>query len=193
MKEKIYLPTVTEAILIPLLALIALLLSHYTLIKQKFFADETAVFANNYVSSLANYLDNPLLNSSGVFVFWMMVGTVGYALIAGLGIVIHAYTSDLKLHEYVRPVEGRSEKTEKLVRALLRSMALFGLIAWFVGTIWFVIPWVDIQFGDMLAYGYIPVGIMAYLVAVTSFFMPIFLARLFVLRNRVYEPEAPPF
>lgn len=193
MKEKIYLPTLTQAILIPFLTLLGLIVSHFTLIKNKFFVDGTAIVADNYVSSLASYLDNPFMNNAGVFIFWMLVGVVGYAIIAGLSMVIHAYTSNLTLDEYVRPIEGRSDKFEKFVRFILRSTALLGLIAWFVSTVWFVLPWVDIQFGEMIAYGYIPLGVMAYVVAVICFFMPIFLSRLFVLRNRVYEPELTPF
>ena len=191
MKEKIYLPTTTQVILIPFCVLVALLLSHYTLIKQKFFMDETGVIANEYVSSLAQYLDNPVVNGSGVFVFWMLVGIVGYAIVAGLGMIIHAYASDVTFSEYVRPVEGRSEKLEKFLRFLLRSIALFGLVAWFVGTVWFVLPWVDMQFGEMFAYGYIPIGIMAYLLMVVWLFVPIFLSRLFVLRTRVYDSASP--
>jgi hypothetical protein len=194
MKEKIYLPTLTQAILIPIITLLALLASNFTLIKQMLLNEGGATaIADTYVSSLGQYLDNPVMNSGGVFVFWVLVGVVGYAIVAGLGMIIHAYSSDLSFNEYVRPVAGRSEMLEKFVRFLLRSMALFGLIAWFVGTVWFVVPWVDQKFGEMLAYGYIPLGVVAYIVAATWFFMPIFLSRLFVLRTRVYDPESTPF
>ncbi len=194
MKDKIYLPTLTQTIAIPIVTFLALLASHYTLIKQVLLAEDGATaIADNYVSSLSQYLDNPVINSGGVFVFWMLVGVIGYALVAGVGMIIHAYSSDLSFSEYVRPVEGRSEKLEKFLRFLLRSMALFGLIAWFVGTVWFVLPWVDMQFGEMFAYGYIPLGIMAYFVMVAWLFVPIFLSRLFVLRARVYDPASPSF
>ena len=40
-------------------------------------------------------------------------------------------------------------------------------------------------------YGYIPIGIMAYLLMVVWLFVPIFLSRLFVLRTRVYDSASP--
>lgn len=193
MKDKIYLPTPMQAILIPILTLVGLVMTHYSLIQQKYFVTESAAIANVYISAYASYLDHPVINATGLFVFWLLVGAIAYVTVVGIGMVIHAYTSDLTPAQYINPVEGRSDRVERLIRFFLRSGALFLLVAWFIETFWFLLPWADAKFGEMIAYNYWPIGIMAYVILIVNFIAPIFFARLLFLRTRVFQLGEPPF
>ncbi len=193
MKDKIYLPTPMQAVLIPLLTLAGLVITHYSLIQQKYFITESAAIANVYIAAYASYLDNPVINNTGLFVFWLLVGALGYVVVVGIGMIIHSYASDLTPAQYIHPVEGRSDKIERSIRFFLRSAALFVLIAWFIETFWFLLPWVDTKFGEMIAYNYVPVGVMAYIILLANFFIPVFFSRLLMLRTRVFVPGEPPF
>ncbi|MCA9318675.1 hypothetical protein KDA06_03470 [Candidatus Saccharibacteria bacterium] len=188
MKEKIYLPTALEAILIPSSIVTLLILGNLSLIRQKILDSQTGTEAESFFTSLTAHLDTGFVNTAGVFLFWMFVGAITYAIISLLVAIVRAYTSELPMRHIfsTTPQSLALEKKEHTIRTLLKSAAGATALA-LVASSGKLIPWINEEFRAMITAGDYLAGLTSIAVGVVAIFVFIVLLRLFVLRTRLYD------
>ncbi|QQS69039.1 hypothetical protein IPP75_03900 [Candidatus Saccharibacteria bacterium] len=189
MKPKIYLPTAIQCIGLPLLVLLLTALANVTLIRQRFFSTDSGDIALGYVAMVGYRLDNDAVNGFGVFLFWALVGALGYAIAGLLVFLVHSFRSELDFKQYIAPMSSKSAGEAhrvEVIRLLVRSIALAGLIVWVVLSLSFAIPYLDKLGKELVVSGDVISGILLVVCGGIHVFIPILLSRLFLLRARVF-------
>lgn len=74
----------------------------------------------------------------------------------------------------------------EVIRLLVRSIALAGLIVWVVLSLSFAIPYLDKLGKELIVSGDVISGILLVVCGGIHVFIPILLSRLFLLRARVF-------
>ena len=80
---------------------------------------------------------------------------------------------------------GEAHRVE-VIRLLVRSIALAGLIVWVVLSLSFAIPYLDKLGKELIVSGDVISGILLVVCGGIHVFIPILLSRLFLLRARVF-------
>ncbi|MFZ2513760.1 MAG: hypothetical protein WAW63_04865 [Candidatus Saccharimonadales bacterium] len=189
MKPKIYLPTAIQCIGLPLLVLLLTALANVTLIRQRFFSTDSGDIALGYVAMVGYRLDNDAVNGFGVFLFWALVGALGYAIAGLLVFLVHSFRSELDFKQYIATMSSKSAGEAhrvEVIRLLVRSIALAGLIVWVVLSLSFAIPYLDKLGKELIVSGDVISGILLVVCGGIHVFIPILLSRLFLLRARVF-------
>lgn len=191
MKNKIYLPTLTELIAIPLGVTLLLILTNISGVRSLILSGSQAKIADSVTQNWGIALDKPFINQWGVFVFWMGVGIVVYSLIGLLGTIAHAYKSDVPAHEFLTATRRSSgvvarARHEAIVHMMLRSLAVGGIMLWLIVNFGFLIQLCTSLFLYAMQFRDIIVGLTVIIVASLNIFLFIVLARLFLLRTRVF-------
>lgn len=189
MKPKIYLPTAIQCIGLPLLVVILTALANVSLIRQKFFSTDSGDIALGYVAMVGYQLDNQAVNGFGVFLFWALVGALGYAIAGLLVFLVHSFRSELDFKQYIATMSSKSAGEAhrvEVIRLLVRSIALAGLIVWVVLSLSFAIPYLDKLGKELIVSGDVISGILLVVCGGIHVFIPILLSRLFLLRARVF-------
>ncbi len=189
MKQKVYLPTAVQAILLPIVLIVSFCLANSTLLRQRFFSTESGEAVLEYGYMLGYKLDNQAVNGFGVFLFWLFIGAIGYIASALIVFVVHSYRSELTFKQYVSsmsaPAVERARHTERM-RLLIRSGALAGIVAWIAGMVRYVLPLLQQNFRDLVLTNNILGGLLFLAIGSVALFVPVVLVRLFVLRVRVF-------
>jgi len=191
MKDKIYLPTLTELLATPLLVTLLLALMNFGDIRALLLSGTQTNIANSLTQNWSVVLDKPLINKWGVLVFWMGIGLVVYSLIGMLGTVAHAYKSDVPTKDFFTMAKSSPDtvaraRHEALIHMMLRSLAAGGILLWLIVNIGFLLQLFSrlflyaIQFHDFI------VGITVVIVASIDIFLLVVLCRLLLLRTRVF-------
>lgn len=187
MKDKIYLPTMLEAILTPTSLVVLLILSNLSLVKQKLLSGETGAETDSFFTGLAAHLDTTVVNKAGVFLFWMFVGAATYAIISLLVAIVRAYTSELPMRRIFDTTSHSLglEKRERTIRTIVKSTAGAAAVA-LVASSGKLISWLNEGFRAMLSTSDYLAGVLSVAVGTLAVFVFIVLLRLFVLRTRLY-------
>ncbi len=189
MKPKIYLPTAIQCIGLPLLALLLTALANVTLIRQKFFSTDSGDIALGYAAMVGYRLDNDAVNGFGVFLFWALLGALGYAVAGLIIFLVHSFKSELDFKQYVASMSSKSAgeaRRVEMVRVLLRSIALAGFVIWSIVSAAFMAPYLDKLGKELIVSGDVISGILLVVCGGIHVFIPILLSRLFLLRARVF-------
>lgn len=189
MKPKIYLPTAIQCIGLPLLVLLLTALANVTLIRQKFFSTDSGDIALGYAAMVGYRLDNDAVNGFGVFLFWALLGALGYAVAGLIIFLVHSFKSELDFKQYVASMSSKSAgeaRRVEMVRVLLRSIALAGFVIWSIVSAAFMAPYLDKLGKELIVSGDVISGILLVVCGGIHVFIPILLSRLFLLRARVF-------
>lgn len=181
-KDKFYTPTALEAFLFPFCIIVFGALLHLGQIRDRYFSTIRPSESLG-TSTLGRMLDNEIVNSAGVFIFWVIVGTIGYAFVVFAAMVGRAYRSDQPMQNYIQTA---ADKQNVMARYALRSVALTSGIAWLAFTLSYGLGWIDTQISKFIWNGDIIAAMLALTVGSCLLFVPIILVRLFVLRTRVF-------
>lgn len=182
-------PSTLEWITLPATVFALLLLTHLSLIINVYFGSGDGETIFGYASMIGYYLDNNFINTLGVFLFWVVVATGLYSFIAIVAYVVYAYKSDLGvkgLTNILSTVDSLKQHQQEAIRLVCRSAALAGMVAWITGMVRFGLPFLDRQTNQAIIDSNILQGLMVVVVGGILAFVPILLARLFVLRVRIY-------
>jgi hypothetical protein len=191
-KDRLYLPTLTELILIPIIVTLLLVLANLQAVRSIILSDTQTNIADTLVKNWSVTLDKPFINQWGVFVFWMGVGIIVYSLLGLLGGLLQAYRSDIPTRDFLRisqrnPNLGVMARQQELIHMLLRSFAVGLILLWGLANLGFAVKLLSnlflyaIQFNDFI------VGLTVVLVASFDVFLIIVLARLALLRTRIFD------
>jgi len=189
MKQKVYFPTAVEAFVLPVSLVVVFGLANATLLKQRFFSTESGQVVLGYGDMLGYKLDNQAVNGFGVFLFWVFVGAICYSSAALLLFIIHSFRSELTFKQYVSsmsaPAVERARHVE-MMRLLIRSAALAGILAWSAAMAKYVLPFLQHNFESFVLKSDIFAGVLFLVFGSVALFLPMVLTRLFVLRVRVF-------
>ncbi len=164
------------------------LLTHTSEIKSRYFSSETLEVTNSYASLVGQFLNNDIINSTGVFVFWMLIGSLTYGLIGLSIVIVHAYMSDkpLHVHHYVRTKADQDATRDVFMRFVLRSAGLAGFVFWVALNAAYVLRWLDAWTSDGLVNLNPVAGALLLGVGSLDVFACILMLRLSALRTRLF-------
>lgn len=182
-KEKIYTPTGLEMFLVPFCVVLFGVLTHVGQVRDRYFTNITTTQTLEYVSTVGRLLDNDFVNSTGLFLFWVIVGTIGYACVVFAAIVSRAYRSDEPIQNYIQTAADRQNIMD---RYAARSMALASGVAWLAFTLRYGLAWFDHTVSTAVWRQDVVAMLLAVVGGSIIAFVPVILVRLFVLRTRVY-------
>lgn len=156
-KEKIYAPTLYEAIFLTLIgaallitAVVLSALKSYDVLNYNFFSTT----AKNFVDTRLNFLNTPRWSTILTFVLWMICGILVYLAVWFVSIVFISYREDsLPLRGFLTP---RGYKRDKeiftvVARGLIRFLAILLSIIWFVVLLSTILPYLTIVFAGALS------------------------------------------
>ncbi len=189
MKEKVYTPSLVEFIGLPLLSVTLLVLSSLDVIRQKFFSSEVISMSEAYASTLGSKLNNEAANHLGMFVFYMFLGAIAYIVLCLCGIIIHSFASDKPVGRFVNPLPESTEhhvRQETIVRQMIRSIALAGLVTWLSANFLYIAGYVDTLFTTAVLQSNLLKVIGAIVIVSLDMFVAVLFMRLFLLRTRVF-------
>lgn len=189
MKPKIYLPTAIQCVGLPLLVLVFTALANVTLIRHRFFSTDSGDIALGYVAMVGYQLDNDAVNGFGVFLFWALVGALGYAVAVLLVFLVHSFRSELDFKQYIATMSSKSAGEAhrvEVIRLLVRSIALSGFIMWGIVSVSYAVPCLDKLGKELIVSGDVVSGLLLIVCGSLTLFIPIVLSRLFLLRARVF-------
>lgn len=189
-KDSIYSPTALELFALPAISLLLLSLKNSSLFYQRFVSDTDREIAVGVVNANIGYINNETVNRSGVFLFWVLVGAITYSLLALTTYIVKVYRSDVPmLHHtiFISPKTAAHTNEIRILRLIIRTVAAAMILALTVINVVIILPFLNMLFGvGILGDAYLLV-IAAVLGVAFDFFVFIFLARLFVLRRRVFS------
>jgi len=189
MKQKIYLPTALEALVLPITLTVVFCTANAGLMRQRYFSTESSEAMLGYGYMLGYKFDTPAVNGFGVFLFWVIIGAIGYAIAALIVLIVHSFLSELKFKQYISSMSAPTVKRARhleLTRLLIRSVAIAGIAAWFAAMVKYILPLLQQNFGSLLQQNDIVAGLSFVVVGSVALFLPIILMRLFVLRVRIF-------
>ena len=122
----------------------------------------------------------------------MGVGVIVYSLVGLLGTIAHAYKSDIPTRDFLTATRRSSgvvarAKHEQVVHIMLRSLAVGGILLWLIVNFGFLVQLLTSLFLYAIQFHDIIVGLTVVIVASLDVFLLIMLARLVLLRTRVFE------
>jgi len=189
MKQKIYLPTSLQYVLLPCITVSLLVLTNMQLIREQLSTGATGGTVAGYISAISRFLDSNIVSNVGVFIFWLFVGTVAYALIGMLVLIIHplitmAHVSQAVGHRSTKAVQ----KTKHLLftRFILRTIAAACLLAWLAANITFALRFIDGAATEFIRSGNVIMGLAAVIAGTIDAFLLVLITRLLLLRNRIF-------
>jgi hypothetical protein len=187
MKQKIYLPTRLQYVLLPVLTVLLLVLANTQLIRERLSSGAGGMASSN-ISAIGRYLDSDVVSSIGVFVFWLFVGAGAYALIGMLVLIVHP----LIPMAHVRQAVGhRSTKKAQQIshllftRFILRTVAAACLIVWVAANVSFALQFIDEAAREFIRSGNVIMGLSAVVIGAIDMFLVVLIVRLMVLRDRL--------
>lgn len=192
LKDKLYLPTSTELITIPIIVTALLALANQRGIRSIILSGTQTTIADSVTQNWSIALDKPFINQWGVFVFWMGVGIVVYSLSGLIGTLAHAYKSDVPTRDFLRiskrdPNAANRARHEQIIHMMLRSFAIGAILLWLIINFGFLLKLLSNLFLYAVQFSDIIVGLTVVIVASLDVFLLIVLARLAMLRTRLFS------
>lgn len=189
-KDKIYSPTALELFALPVLSLLVLSLKNSSLFYQRFVSDTDREIAVGVVNANIGYINNETVNRTGVFLFWLFLGAIAYTILGLITYITKVYRSDVPmLHHTIFISSNTAAHTNeiRILRLIIRTVAAAMILALTVINVAFILPFLNMLFGVGILGDAYPLVVAAVLGAAFDIFVFIFLARLFVLRRRVFS------
>lgn len=184
-KEKIYLPTFNEVILLPLLSFVFFTVVNLPVTYRRFLSAEEVQVSSSYFNRFMSYLNNDVANSIGIFLFWAVIGLLAYAILSCLVFVVQAFRSDIPMQRYSVFRSHTPSGSDAFPRLILRSIALTMLLVWLITNAFLLLRDVNNLFIEGLV-NLRPVNVIgAILITAFDVFVMLFLLRLFLLRRHI--------
>ena len=186
--EKIYTPTLTELVFLPLSGIAIFALVNIDILYKRFLTSDELDISTGYFYSITDYLNNDVVNQGGLLLFWAVVGLLAYSMIGFLTFTYHAYRSELPTKDYTMFRKQPSDTNrEHILRLFIRSASLATLAVFIVLNLLFGIRYLNTTFVE----GAVELSILPILKVAALFgldaFIGIFLTRLFLLKKRIFE------
>jgi len=190
MKQKIYLPTPLQCALLPIITLFLLASANMQLIRERLNTNALGQEAvTTYMSTIGKFLDSSFVSGIGVFVFWLFVGTVAYAIIGVMVLIVHPLITMAHVSQAVGHRSAKSaQKTNHilLTRFILRTVAAAGLVAWLAANVSFALQCIDAAATTFIRTGNVTMAVCAILAGTIDLFLFVILTRLMMLRTRLF-------
>lgn len=184
-KESIYLPTLSEVILLPLFSFVFFALANMPVTYRRFLTPEELQVSSSYLSRFMSYLNTDVINNIGLFVFWSIVGLLSYSILSCIAFIIHAYNSEIPFQHYSVFHPDARGKIDAVIRLILRSAALAMLVVWLLTNLFSALKYLNAQFVDGIVYLQVQNFVVVSLLAAADMFVGLFLMRLFLLKRHI--------